>query len=62
MKKNKNTRLLLVVIILFIATGVSNCSIHSTTYKTKKIPPGQAKKSDGAKSAKNYTPAKNKSY
>lgn len=56
-----------VIKILFAAAAftVSNCSVHtanrsSTAANTKKVPPGQAKKMNGDKSAKKYAPGRNK--
>lgn len=52
------------ILIMLLAVSLTNCSIqtgtHKTTAKTKKVPPGQAKKAAGAKSAKNYAPGHNK--
>lgn len=52
-----------IMIVLFSLT-LTNCSVkvgHShSTVKTKKVPPGQAKKMTGQKSAKNYAPGHNK--
>ena len=51
--------------ILFAFT-LSNCSVgigtahHNHAPKTKKVPPGQAKKMTGQKSAKNFAPGHNK--
>ncbi len=51
------------MVILF-ALSFSNCSIQTgtsrSTYKAKKLPPGQAKKIYGGKSAKRYAPGQNK--
>lgn len=56
-----------VIKILFVAAAftISNCSVHTTNRSsaaanTKKVPPGQAKKMNGDKSAKNYAPGRNK--
>jgi len=42
---------------------MTSCIVHTGTYKsttkTKQIPPGQAKKMSGQKSAKNYAPGRN---
>ena len=40
-------------------TTVSTGGAKSTTQKTKKVPPGQAKKKNGDKSAKKYAPGHN---
>ncbi|WP_207802011.1 hypothetical protein [Flavobacterium aquariorum] len=52
-----------ILILLFVLT-LTNCSVkvgpnHSHA-KTKQVPPGQAKKMSGQKSAKNYAPGHNK--
>jgi hypothetical protein len=53
----------LILMVLFSFT-LTNCSVmvgpqHSST-KTKQVPPGQAKKMTGEKSAKNHAPGHNK--
>lgn len=57
-------KFLLILFIAFIAVGASSCAIriHSKPkpYKVKTIPPGQAKKITGEKSAKRYAPGHNK--
>ena len=51
------------MVILF-AISFSNCSIQTgnsrSSHKAKKLPPGQAKKIYGGKSAKRYAPGQNK--
>ena len=51
------------MVILF-ALSFSNCSIQTgmsrSTFKAKRLPPGQAKKIYGGKSAKRYAPGHNK--
>ncbi|RTY95793.1 hypothetical protein FNW07_01285 [Flavobacterium sp. GT3R68] len=49
------------------AVSLSNCSIHTSTrstnrssYKAKPLPPGQAKKIHGQKSARRFAPGHNK--
>ena len=55
------------ILIMLFAIALTNCSVgigsnhhhhHSST--SKKIPPGQAKKMSGQKSAKNHAPGHNK--
>lgn len=52
------------ILVLLFAVSLSNCSIQTgtsrSTYKAKKLPPGQAKKIYGGKSAKKYAPGHNK--
>ncbi len=52
------------ILVLLFAVSLSNCSIQTrsnkSTYKAKKLPPGQAKKIYGGKSAKKYAPGQNK--
>ncbi|REG99118.1 hypothetical protein [Flavobacterium aquicola] len=65
MKLFKTPRFTTQILIALFAITLTNCSVnvgsknHSTT-KTKKIPPGQAKKVSGQKSAKNHAPGHNK--
>ena len=51
-----------IMVILFAIT-LSNCSVqvghNRGTVKAKQIPPGQAKKMAGQKSAKNFAPGHN---
>ena len=47
------------IILLSVFFGVlvfSSCTHHHHHYKTKRIPPGHAKKITGSKSAKPYAP------
>lgn len=50
--------------VCIISIGFTQCTVnhtHNTTVvKTKRIPPGQAKKMNGDKSAKRYAPGHNK--
>jgi hypothetical protein len=52
------------ILVLLFTVSLSNCSINTgtskSTYKAKKLPPGQAKKIYGGKSAKKYAPGQNK--
>lgn len=53
-----------ITLLLALSLTTTNCktTVHtkSTTAKSKKVPPGQAKKAAGAKSAKAYAPGHNK--
>ncbi|WP_348823910.1 hypothetical protein [Flavobacterium aestuarii] len=64
MKIFKTPSFTLQIIIMLFALTIAGCSVHvahnNGTAKTKKVPPGQAKKMTGAKSAKNYAPGHNK--
>ncbi len=59
-----NSRFAVALIAILFAASFSSCSIHTrsnkSTYKAKKLPPGQAKKIYGDKSAKRYAPGQNK--
>jgi hypothetical protein len=52
-----------ITMLLAFSLTMANCSttVHtnSTATKSKKVPPGQAKKAAGAKSAKAYAPGHN---
>ncbi|MGA9637170.1 hypothetical protein [Flavobacterium sp.] len=59
-KISKITISLLTILAIF---SLSNCSVHTTngtSLKQKELPPGQAKKIYGGKSAKQYAPGQNK--
>lgn len=61
MQTLKHTKI--AAIALFLTLSVVSCSTHVHTTgptKTKKIPPGQAKKMSGSKSAKAYAPGQQK--
>jgi hypothetical protein len=64
MKKIKCPRAVMAILVLLFTVSLSNCSINTgtskSTYKAKKLPPGQAKKIYGGKSAKKYAPGQNK--
>ncbi len=64
MKTFKNSRFAVSVVVILFAVSFSNCSIQTgtsrSTYKAKSLPPGQAKKIYGGKSAKRYAPGQNK--
>ncbi len=61
MKIYRHTRLIVSIFLAVFTISLSNCSVHagsSTIYK--KLPPGQAKKLSGKKSARSYAPGHNK--
>ncbi|MHC0448437.1 hypothetical protein ACWA1F_23750 [Flavobacterium sp. 3-218] len=65
MQTSKITRIAVVVLVLlFLVLSVISCSTHTHTHTPapsgKKIPPGQAKKMNGDKSAKAYAPGQQK--
>ncbi|MFC3198916.1 quinol oxidase subunit 4 [Parapedobacter deserti] len=50
------------VTLLFAATvlWMSSCTVHRTAGKSGKVPPGQAKKITGKKSARDHAPGQRK--
>ncbi len=65
MQTSKFTKIAVIaLVLLFLVLSVISCSTHThTTTQTttgKKIPPGQAKKASGSKSAKAYAPGQQK--
>lgn len=60
MKKFKLSRFGITLLVILFAFSLSNCSVQMGTHKSKNVPPGQAKKANGDKSAKNYAPGHNK--
>lgn len=64
MKIFKAPRFTTQILIILFAVSLTNCSVrvgsNHTSVKTKQVPPGQAKKMSGQKSAKNYAPGHNK--
>ncbi|SFC79089.1 hypothetical protein [Flavobacterium phragmitis] len=65
MQTSKITRIaVIVLVLLFLVLSVISCSTHTHTAapapREKKIPPGQAKKASGSKSAKAYAPGQQK--
>ncbi|MFV8374932.1 hypothetical protein [Flavobacterium sp. LB1P62] len=66
MKKIQYSRFTTIFLIAVFAISLSNCAVRVGTnsnrasYKAKRIPPGQAKKMNGDKSAKRYAPGQNK--
>ena len=66
MKMFKTPKFVTQILIMLFAFTLTNCSVkvghhhHHSSAKTKKVPPGQAKKMSGQKSAKNHAPGHNK--
>jgi len=63
MKKITLSRFGMTILVILFAFSTSNCHVQMGThqsYKAKKVPPGQAKKINGYKSAKKYAPGQNK--
>ena len=60
----KNPRFTAVILAAIFSLSLSNCAVrvgtsHNTS-KSKPLPPGQAKKISGQKSAKSHAPGHNK--
>lgn len=63
MKTSKYTKYaVILLVIVFVILSVISCTVHthSTASGSGKIPPGQAKKMSGSKSAKAYAPGQQK--
>ncbi|KDN55197.1 hypothetical protein [Flavobacterium seoulense] len=62
MKPLKNSRFFAIILIALFSISLSNCSVgvRTNSVKSKPLPPGQAKKITGEKSAKRYAPGQNK--
>ncbi|MEN9909324.1 MAG: hypothetical protein RLZZ540_2473 [Bacteroidota bacterium] len=66
MKKIQKSRLYAIILIAIFSISLSSCAIgigttsRTSSYKSKPLPPGQAKKITGEKSAKRYAPGQNK--
>ena len=62
MKNSKYTKYaVIVMVLLFVIVSMLSCTIHHTrSNRSGKIPPGQAKKMSGSKSAKAYAPGQQK--
>lgn len=59
--KNTIARLLALFLLINIPVFTTSCSATvGTSAKAKKVPPGQAKKISGDKSAEKYAPGHNK--
>ena len=60
MKTSRYTKVaVIIMVVLFVAISVISCSTHVHN-SANKIPPGQAKKMSGSKSAKAYAPGQQK--
>lgn len=62
MKTRTLIKMLVVATLIGFAVSASGCSTRVGTRSTtsKKVPPGQAKKAAGVKSAKRFAPGQNK--
>ncbi|MBW4359061.1 hypothetical protein [Flavobacterium taihuense] len=64
MTKFKTPRFTTQILTILFAITLTNCSVrvgsNHNSVKAKQVPPGQAKKMTGEKSAKNYAPGHNK--
>lgn len=61
MKNSQYTKVaVIVMVVLFVVVSVVGCSTHVHHSGSGKIPPGQAKKMSGSKSAKAYAPGQQK--
>ncbi|OIV40161.1 hypothetical protein [Flavobacterium johnsoniae] len=60
MKLTKFIKTLTCVVLILSITGCSVHSSSSSSSRSGKIPPGQAKKMSGSKSAKAYAPGQQK--
>lgn len=63
MKTSKYTKVaVIIMVILFVVISVISCSVHTHSHSSGKVPPGQAKKMSGSKSAKAYAPGQQKKH
>lgn len=61
MKTSKYTKFaVILLVIVFLLLSIISCSVHTQSTPSGKIPPGQAKKISGSKSAKAYAPGQQK--
>ena len=63
MKNSKYTKFAVIaMVILFVIVSMLSCTVHHSHshHSSKKVPPGQAKKMSGSKSAKAYAPGQQK--
>lgn len=56
----KTASILKTLFIAIFALCIASCSVHTSSPRSGKIPPGQAKKISGSKSAKAYAPGQQK--
>ncbi|MES2487483.1 MAG: hypothetical protein V4581_16240 [Bacteroidota bacterium] len=60
MKRNVTILLLLLTVVLSACSSTTTVSTRRTANSSKPLPPGQAKKVNGDKSARAYAPGQNK--
>lgn len=61
MKNSKYTKFaVIIMVVLFVIVSMLSCTVHHSHQGPKKVPPGQAKKMSGSKSAKAYAPGQQK--
>lgn len=64
MLSNLKSKVGLVMLVTLCTIGFSSCTVHHhhrhKTVRVKKLPPGQAKKITGDKSARRHAPGHNK--
>ena len=65
MKNSKYLKIaVIVMVLLFLITSMLGCTVQQShldhNHSSKKMPPGQAKKMSGSKSAKAYAPGQQK--
>lgn len=65
MKNSKYTKFVVIImVVLFIIVSMLSCTVHHphshSNNSSKRVPPGQAKKMSGSKSAKAYAPGQQK--
>jgi len=64
MKNTLTKRIIYTVFVFTVAIGFNNCTVkhthHTTVVKAKRVPPGQAKKISGDRSARRHAPGHNK--
>lgn len=61
--KSLKPHFIILLSFLMISIGFTSCTVHhhrTVVVKEKRIPPGQAKKMHGDRSAKNYAPGQRK--
>ncbi|UUF12414.1 MULTISPECIES: hypothetical protein [Flavobacterium] len=49
-------------VVILLSLVITSCSVSSSSSRSGKIPPGQAKKISGSKSAKAYAPGQQKKH
>lgn len=56
----KMTNFIKILSFTLLIISIVSCSVHNSSSSSGKIPPGQAKKASGSKSAKAYAPGQQK--